>query len=67
MIGRKSSWKWSEWQSVERSELAALRIKVSLPASKELSLLLIYESFIKVDVSSKVPSGAFLLSDIISA
>ena len=67
MIGRKSSWKWSEWQSVERSELAALRIKVSLPASKELSLLLIYESFIKVDVSSKVPSGAFLLSAITSA
>ena len=67
MIGRKSSWKLSERQSVERSELAVLRIKVSLPASKELSLLLIYESFIKVDVSSKVPSGAFLLSDIISA
>ena len=68
MIGRKSSWNWSEPLSVERSELAVLRIKVLLPASKELSLLLLYVSFIKVvNVSSKVPSGAFLLSANTSA
>ena len=67
MIGRKSSWNWSEPLSVDRSELAVLRIKVSFPASKELSLLLIYVSFIKVNVSSKVPSGAFLLSANTSA
>ena len=70
IIGGKSSWNWSEPLSVDRSDLAVLRVRAeaSLPASKELSLLLLYVvSFVKLNVSSKVPSGAHLLSANTSA
>ena len=56
---------------MDRSDLAVLRVRAeaSSPASKELSLLLLLYvvSFIKLNVSSKVPLGAHLLSASTSA